>query len=69
MPEKKLYDSHSSTYSKECYADGKQSYLVLSGGLGSSPYVQSCIKARYQIGTSGLLPGTENLQVLVAFEP
>lgn len=40
----------------------RQSYIVLSGGLGSSPYIQDRIKAKYERGV-GLL------QVLVAMEP
>ncbi|KAK5119541.1 hypothetical protein LTR85_007369 [Meristemomyces frigidus] len=44
------------------------SYFVLSGGLGSSPYVQSRIRARYE-NAGDALPGAEGLQVLVAGEP
>lgn len=39
-----------------------QSYLVLSGGLGSSPYIQDRIKAKYERGMG-------HIQVLVAAEP
>lgn len=44
------------------------SYLVLSGGLGSSPYVQSRIKACYGGSTLGS-PGAEGMRVLLAKEP
>ena len=46
------------------YPDVLQDYIVLSGGLGSSAYVKSRLKARFEAGTE--MP---NLQVLVSEEP
>lgn len=46
-----------------------QSYLVLSGGLGSSPYVRKCLKTRYESGTGGFFPNAQDMKVLVAEEP
>lgn len=39
---------------------------MLSGGLGSSPYVQDRIKAKYE---KRVVPGAEGVEVLVASEP
>ncbi|KAK5175057.1 uncharacterized protein LTR77_000194 [Saxophila tyrrhenica] len=44
------------------------SYLILSGGLGSSPYVQSRIRARYE-GMGAASPGAKGIRVLLANEP
>jgi hypothetical protein len=43
-------------------------HLVISGGLGNSPYVQSCIKSRYANGASNL-PAATNIQIHVASDP
>jgi hypothetical protein len=53
----------------ERHATEPISYLVLSGGLGSSPYVQSRIKARYETAWGGHSPGVGELSVLLANEP
>lgn len=42
------------------------SYIVLSGGLGSSPYVKQWVKKRYE---SGAFPNATHLKVLTALEP
>ncbi|KAK2801616.1 hypothetical protein FQN50_007677 [Emmonsiellopsis sp. PD_5] len=41
----------------------KISYIVLSGGFGSSPYVRSCLLSRYAGGNAS------SLQILIADEP
>ncbi|KAH9836420.1 Hsp70 family chaperone [Teratosphaeria destructans] len=47
----------------------KISYLVLSGGLGSSPYVRRKLQERYE-RTCGLQPyNARNMTVLIASEP
>lgn len=43
-----------------------KSYLVLSGGLGSSQYIQDRIKSRYE---KGLHSGVDPIKVLLAEEP
>jgi molecular chaperone DnaK (HSP70) len=44
------------------------SYLVLSGGLGSSPYVQKKLRARYEMGAGNYL-NAPNLKILKAPKP
>ncbi|KAK3672450.1 hypothetical protein LTR78_007757 [Recurvomyces mirabilis] len=44
-------------------------YLVLSGGLGSSPYVQKNIRDRYERGGGAGFTNTADLSVLLASEP
>ena len=44
------------------------SFLVLSGGLGSSPYIQKKLKSRYEIG-SGISPNAQDMEILKAPEP
>ncbi|PWY64726.1 hypothetical protein BO94DRAFT_505015 [Aspergillus sclerotioniger CBS 115572] len=48
------------------YPNDRITYLVLSGGLGSSPYVRKCLYERYSPGSC---PETEKMQVLTADEP
>ena len=43
-------------------------YLVLSGGLGSSPYVQRMIRMRYEMGADNY-PNAANLKILKAPKP
>ena len=43
-------------------------HLVLSGGLGNSAYVQSCLKSRYAFGNSSH-SNARNMQVRVAPDP
>jgi hypothetical protein len=43
-------------------------YLVLSGGLGSSPYVQKKLRTRYEMG-AGNYPNAANLRILKAPKP
>ncbi|KAK4545934.1 hypothetical protein LTR36_002498 [Oleoguttula mirabilis] len=45
------------------------SYLVLSGGLGSSPYVQKKIRDRYEHGAGPGFMNAQNVEVLLASEP
>ncbi|KIW12405.1 hypothetical protein PV08_09682 [Exophiala spinifera] len=46
----------------------KVSYIVLSGGLGSSPYVRQQFRKRYQLGDIGL-PNAASVEVLTTREP
>ncbi|KAK5083734.1 hypothetical protein LTR05_006239 [Lithohypha guttulata] len=48
------------------HAKEQVSYIVLSGGLGSSPYVRQWICKRYESGT---FSNARNLRVLTALEP
>lgn len=50
-------------------ANEKQSYLVLSGGLGSSPYIQSRIKAKYQSSANHFHPDPGRMRVFCPGEP
>jgi hypothetical protein len=43
-------------------------YLVLSGGLGSSPYVQKKLRSRYKMN-SGDFPNAQNIEILKAAKP
>lgn len=45
-----------------------QKYLVLSGGLGSSPYVRQRLQEKYN-SSSKVSPTGVNMQVLMADEP
>ncbi|KAK5129854.1 hypothetical protein LTR08_002762 [Meristemomyces frigidus] len=44
-------------------------YLILSGGLGSSPYLQKRLRDRYERGKGGDFPNAQNMEVLVAEKP
>lgn len=54
---------------EDSHLDASVSYLLLSGGLGSSPYVRKKIKARYEQGRLASRPNARNLKVLLATEP
>ncbi|KXT18312.1 hypothetical protein AC579_958 [Pseudocercospora musae] len=45
------------------------SYLVLSGGFGSSPYVQRRARARYENGSEVPFRNCQSMRVLLATEP
>ncbi|KAF2403093.1 hypothetical protein EJ06DRAFT_472162 [Trichodelitschia bisporula] len=62
-----LIDQQLENFQKKYSAD-KIAHLVLSGGLGNSPYVQSLLKARYAFGASKFTCA-QNVQVHVAPEP
>ncbi|PGH19083.1 hypothetical protein AJ79_00117 [Helicocarpus griseus UAMH5409] len=49
------------------YPEHRISYLVLSGGFGSSPYVRQRLVERY--GSGNVSWNTESMQILVAGEP
>ncbi|KAI9367444.1 hypothetical protein BJX61DRAFT_551448 [Aspergillus egyptiacus] len=51
------------------YPFDRISYLVLSGGFGSSPYVRECLHERYALPGVGRHPNVLGLQVLMAEEP
>ncbi|KAL9137562.1 MAG: hypothetical protein Q9175_001216 [Cornicularia normoerica] len=45
------------------------SYLVLSGGLGSSPYVRQRFKSYYEIGEGSERPNAQETRIVVVAEP
>ncbi|KAM3417239.1 hypothetical protein BST61_g5498 [Cercospora zeina] len=47
----------------------KVSYFVLSGGLGSYPYVRRRIRERYEHSTKTLFDGPRGMEVLLASDP
>lgn len=51
------------------YPGENVSYLVLSGGLGSSPYVQKRIRQRYENGAGRGFINAQDINVLLASEP
>ncbi|KAL2855677.1 hypothetical protein BJX68DRAFT_264031 [Aspergillus pseudodeflectus] len=51
------------------YPQNRISYLVLSGGFGSSPYVKQCLQERYAIPGVAKHPNVIGVQVLMAEEP
>src|SRR6202034_122755 len=55
-------------YSLFSIFDRQQAHLVLSGGLGNSPYVQRRLQERYSSG-SAPFSNARSLQVRVAPEP
>ncbi|KAK4982639.1 hypothetical protein LTR50_007651 [Elasticomyces elasticus] len=44
-------------------------YLMLSGGLGSSPYLQERVRDRYERGAGAVFPNAQNMAILIAAEP
>lgn len=48
---------------------GLKSYLVMSGGLGSSPYLKQRLRKRYELGVGGGFPNAQELKILSAREP
>ncbi|CAF9942006.1 hypothetical protein IMSHALPRED_003147 [Imshaugia aleurites] len=46
-----------------------QSYLVLSGGLGSSPYVRQRFKSYYETGEGSERPNAQETKIVVVAEP
>lgn len=53
----------------EEHPEEQVSYLVLSGGLGSSPYVRDRIRKRYEGGSNGEFPNARSLSIILASEP
>jgi hypothetical protein len=45
------------------------SYLVMSGGFGSSPYLKQRLRKRYELGAGGNLPNSQGIKILSAREP
>ena len=45
------------------------SYLVLSGGFGSSPYLKQRMRKRYELGAGTNLPNAQDIKILLAREP
>jgi hypothetical protein len=60
--------SHFRIQEKYSITDRLQAHLVLSGGLGNSPYVQARLRERYSLGNAPF-PNARSLQVRVAPEP
>jgi molecular chaperone DnaK (HSP70) len=52
---------------QQSHSGEKLSYLVLSGGLGSSPYVRKELEARYERGSE--FANAENIKILTAPKP
>jgi hypothetical protein len=46
-----------------------QTYMVLSGGLGSSEYIQRRLQARYGTAAGTNYPNARGLQILLAADP
>jgi hypothetical protein len=46
-----------------------QAYMVLSGGLGSSPYIQRRLQARYGTAAGASYPNAYGMQILLAEQP
>ncbi|RMZ30863.1 hypothetical protein D0859_05021 [Hortaea werneckii] len=64
----KLLDEQLRTLHEE-HPEEQISYLVLSGGLGSSPYVRDRIRRRYEGGSSAEFPNAWSLSIILASEP
>ncbi|KAF9634279.1 hypothetical protein BFW01_g5174 [Lasiodiplodia theobromae] len=45
------------------------SYIIVSGGLGSSPYLRRRLRDRYQLEAEHLFDNVDDLQILLAPEP
>lgn len=45
------------------------SYLILSGGLGSSEYVQSRLKSHFEAGQGAAIPNGRKLRLILAESP
>ncbi|KAL4997404.1 hypothetical protein BDV10DRAFT_195126 [Aspergillus recurvatus] len=54
---------------EEKHPRSRISYLILSGGFGSSPYVRECLHQRYALPGVAKHPNVLGLQVLLAEEP
>ncbi|KAL4802510.1 hypothetical protein BDV18DRAFT_146855 [Aspergillus unguis] len=54
---------------EERHPESRISYLVLSGGFASSPYVRECLNQRYAVPGAAKYPNILGLQVLMAEEP
>ncbi|UPX13350.1 uncharacterized protein EKO05_0003863 [Ascochyta rabiei] len=50
------------------HPDEQVAHLVLSGGLGNSPYVQSCLRSKYAVGSSSH-SNAQSIQIRVAPDP
>ncbi|KAB8077963.1 hypothetical protein BDV29DRAFT_167418 [Aspergillus leporis] len=51
------------------YPGDQITYLVLSGGFGSSPYVRQCLVDKFASPTTNKHSNAENMQILLADEP
>jgi len=54
---------------QKSHPSDNMSRLILSGGLGSSPYVRAKIKERYQGSIASLFPNAQDMSVILAEEP
>ena len=55
------------SFKRKPIVDPKKAHLVLSGGLGHSPYVQEQLKSHYILGASH--PNARSMQVRIAPDP
>ncbi len=46
-----------------------KTYLVMSGGFGSSPYVRKRLKSRYEAGLDVGRSNTQDVKVVLVAEP
>jgi hypothetical protein len=51
------------------YPREQVSYLILSGGLGSSPYLYEELRRRYEMNAGFQSPNTESIRVMRVLEP
>ena len=72
----RMHENHPGTRTVETlrprsllHADLCKSYLVLSGGLGCSPYVRDCLRSYYNTGPGSLKPGARGTSIVTVAEP
>ena len=46
-----------------------ETYLILSGGLGSSPYVRQRLKSHFDTGLGSLKPNAPGVKIVTVVEP
>jgi hypothetical protein len=61
--------SERSTKTSTLTTPALQSYLVLSGGLGSSPYVRKRLQEYYEGGLGGTRANASAMRILLSAEP
>jgi hypothetical protein len=49
--------------------ESRKSYLVMSGGLGSSPYIRKRLKEHYEGGLGGSRTNASGMRILLSAEP
>jgi hypothetical protein len=68
-PREHIVRSHLVQRHRDYPLTSRQSYLVVSGGLGSSPYVRKRLKARYEMGVDSSRQNAKEMKVILASEP